>query len=327
MRRGGNTLGRFPALAIGLCLVLSGCSQASTASPTLTAASSVAPTAHAVITPSPTVTPASTPIPVLTLQAGNSYFSIDGTPSFILSRNPTGKTQSDFDTVLEWARQGGTKVIRVHVIAGWLGDREGPNERVVLPSLGGPRGRASGATEYSHSAGGPIRCGRFHGCRRVPASHGSGYRDSKLGGARLSPGGRPGSGDHLWVVGANLCQLAGVESRQRCAARRSRRAGSLSRRRRPPGWLILVPPNPRWHQQAMVLGRSSAVNLAPRSGMFGRRFYSSRRDRTAGWRATSLTGPAGQSVLHLRCLEDDEGANPTLRSLTTLPPAEAGPGP
>jgi hypothetical protein len=109
-------------LAIGLCLVLSGCSQASTASPTLTAASSVAPTAHAVITPSPTVTPASTPIPVLTLQAGNSYFSIDGTPSFILSRNPTGKTQSDFDTVLEWARQGGTKVIRVHVIAGWLGD-------------------------------------------------------------------------------------------------------------------------------------------------------------------------------------------------------------
>ena len=32
------------------------------------------------------------------------------------------------------------------------------------------------------------RCGRFHGCRRVPASNCSGSRDSKLGIARLPPG-------------------------------------------------------------------------------------------------------------------------------------------
>jgi hypothetical protein len=32
--------------------------------------------------------------------------------------------------------------------------------------------------EYSQSAGGPVRRGRSHGCRRVPASHCSGCRDS-----------------------------------------------------------------------------------------------------------------------------------------------------
>ncbi len=128
MRRGGNAWRKLPALAIGLCVMLSGCAPASTASPTFTAATafvatpSVTPTGNAVITPSPTVTPTSTSIPVLTLGASDSYFSIDGKQSFILSRNPTGKTQTDFDTVLDWARQGGTKIVRVHIMAGWLGD-------------------------------------------------------------------------------------------------------------------------------------------------------------------------------------------------------------
>ena len=120
-----------------------------------------------------------------------------------------------------------------------------------------PLGQASTAPEYSHSARGRSAAGGSHGCRRVSASHNSGCRDSKLGNARLSPGGRPGSGDHARVVGANLRQLAGVESRQRWAARRCRRAGSLSWGRRPPGWLSLVQPNPSRHEQVMVwaLGR------------------------------------------------------------------------
>ncbi len=122
MVRGRNALGKLPALVIGLCLVLSSCAPASTASPTSTAAPSVAPTGSAVLAPSLTATATSTPFPALTLQAGDSYFSVDGTPSFVLSRNPTGKTQADFDTVLDWARQGGTKLIRVHITAGWLGD-------------------------------------------------------------------------------------------------------------------------------------------------------------------------------------------------------------
>jgi len=108
-------------LAIGLCLVLSGCAPASTASP-LAATSSVAPTAGPLVTPSPPAVPTPSPFPTLTLHAGDSYFSIDGKQSFILSRNPVGKTQTDFDTVLDWARQGGTKILRVQIMAGWLAD-------------------------------------------------------------------------------------------------------------------------------------------------------------------------------------------------------------
>jgi hypothetical protein len=120
--RGGNALCKLPALAIGLCVVLSGCAPASTVSPALAATTSVAPTGSALVTPSPTAVPTATPFPALTLQAGDSYFRVDGTPSFLLSRNPTGKTQADFDTALDWARQGGTRVVRVHIMAGWLGD-------------------------------------------------------------------------------------------------------------------------------------------------------------------------------------------------------------
>ena len=146
MRRSRNAWGKFTALVMGICLVLSGCAPASKASATLTASPTAAPsvtpsgsasatsiatpsatatataTGSPVITPAPTATPTSTPIPALTLRAGDLYFSIDGKQSFILSRNPTGKTQTDFDTVLDWARQGGTRVIRVHIMAGWLGD-------------------------------------------------------------------------------------------------------------------------------------------------------------------------------------------------------------
>src|ERR1700690_2248633 len=52
--------------------------------------------------PSPTAAPTSTlsPLPDLTLKPGDSYFSLDGQPAFILSRNLTGKTQADFDAVM-----------------------------------------------------------------------------------------------------------------------------------------------------------------------------------------------------------------------------------
>ena len=121
-RRGGNVLSKLSTLLIGFCLALSGCAPASTASPTFTAAPSVAATGSPVVTSSPTAVATQIPIPAITLGAGDSYFSIDGKQSFILSRNPTGKTQSDFDTVLGWAREGGAKVLRVHIMAGWLGD-------------------------------------------------------------------------------------------------------------------------------------------------------------------------------------------------------------
>lgn len=70
--------------------------------------------------PSATLTPV--PFPALTLKPGDFYFRLDGKPTFILSRNPTGKNQADFYTLLDWMRQGGSRLVRVHLTFGWWGD-------------------------------------------------------------------------------------------------------------------------------------------------------------------------------------------------------------
>jgi hypothetical protein len=76
--------------------------------------------------PAPTTlgTSAPTPIPLSTvkLAPGEYYFRVDDKPTFMLSRNPTGKTREDFDTTLNWAHQGGTKIVRVHLTHGWWSD-------------------------------------------------------------------------------------------------------------------------------------------------------------------------------------------------------------
>jgi hypothetical protein len=114
-------------IAILVALTMSSLPLSSCA-PHLTPATTASPTAAATPTLSPTATVLPTdittplPLPVLTLNQGDFYFSLDGQPTFMLSRNPTGKTQEDFDTALEWAHQGGTKVIRVHLTHGWWGD-------------------------------------------------------------------------------------------------------------------------------------------------------------------------------------------------------------
>ena len=56
------------------------------------------------------------------LNRGDFYFSIYGKPSFLLSRNPTAKYGYEFSTLLEWARQGGTKILRIHIGGGWSDD-------------------------------------------------------------------------------------------------------------------------------------------------------------------------------------------------------------
>jgi len=71
-----------------------------------------------------TANPTPTPVPLqpFSLKPGDFYFSVDGQNQFTLSRNLTGKTQEDFDTILEWAHKGGTKLIRLHLTHGWWGD-------------------------------------------------------------------------------------------------------------------------------------------------------------------------------------------------------------
>ncbi len=84
--------------------------------PTVLPTKALIPTATAV----PTAT--SIPLPAITLRKGDFYFSVAGRPSFLYARNPTGKTQADFDTLLDWTRQAGSKLIRVHLTQGWWGD-------------------------------------------------------------------------------------------------------------------------------------------------------------------------------------------------------------
>jgi hypothetical protein len=95
-----------------LSIILSSCAPHPTATPTLSPTATIATTA----------TNAPVSFPLISLYPGNFYFNIDGKLSFVLSRNITGKTQDDFYTLLDWAHQGGTKAIRIHIITGWLGD-------------------------------------------------------------------------------------------------------------------------------------------------------------------------------------------------------------
>jgi hypothetical protein len=69
----------------------------------------------------PSVTPTATPVPLpaLALYPGDFYFSVDGTQRMIFARNPTGYTTEDFSLLLNWARQGGTKLLRIHLTVGW----------------------------------------------------------------------------------------------------------------------------------------------------------------------------------------------------------------
>jgi hypothetical protein len=122
METSGKRLSVLSLLFIAGSLVLSGCASTPAASPALTATPRTSSTGT--VFPGPTQATTATPIPfpTLTLQPGDSYFRVDGRPTFILSRNPTGKTQADFDAALDWAHQGGSKLIRVHLTHGWWGD-------------------------------------------------------------------------------------------------------------------------------------------------------------------------------------------------------------
>jgi len=113
------------------CLVVAvnGCTPAAT--PTVTASSTNPP----LVQPSSTRTPTATlqpsaapqptasrvPLPRISLDKGENYFSIAGTPSFLYGRNITGLNAQDFATQLQWAHSGGTKFLRLHVISGWWG--------------------------------------------------------------------------------------------------------------------------------------------------------------------------------------------------------------
>ena len=56
-------------------------------------------------------------VPTITLTPGDFYFSVDGTPSFLLGTNPVGFMTSQFDTLLGQA-SANEKIVRIHLTNG-----------------------------------------------------------------------------------------------------------------------------------------------------------------------------------------------------------------
>jgi hypothetical protein len=119
MKPNKNALTVLFVILVAASLILSGCAPKPTAAPTLKAPATLPPTNTAA---KPTITVAPIPLPALTLHPGDFYFSVDGTQSMIFLRNPTGYTPEDFSLLLDWARQGGTKLLRIHLTVGWNTD-------------------------------------------------------------------------------------------------------------------------------------------------------------------------------------------------------------
>ncbi|MBI5684013.1 MAG: hypothetical protein HZC54_02935 [Verrucomicrobia bacterium] len=55
----------------------------------------------------------------ISLQPGELCFRVDGRPSFLLGRNPTGTECEHFDELLTWAAGSGERILRIHLTVGF----------------------------------------------------------------------------------------------------------------------------------------------------------------------------------------------------------------
>ena len=62
-------------------------------------------------------------VPEITLEPGELFFRLDGTPSFLPGTNPTGFMSAHFDTLLGFAG-GSDRIVRIHITNGRRPDRE-----------------------------------------------------------------------------------------------------------------------------------------------------------------------------------------------------------
>jgi hypothetical protein len=92
-------------------LILSGCAMAAPA--TQPALSSPKPGQTTSI--SPTATKESVRMPDLTLDPGDYYFSVDGQPGFVFSRNVAGYKPAQYEPLLGWSQTGGTTFVRIQL--------------------------------------------------------------------------------------------------------------------------------------------------------------------------------------------------------------------
>jgi hypothetical protein len=108
------------ALVIVFCSLFSGCASSPESAPNMadlsvTDVAVIPPTNTAAPTRTKTATTAPTLFPTLTIQPGESYFSLDGQPGFIFSRNIAGYEQTHYETFLDWTRAGGSRLVRIQL--------------------------------------------------------------------------------------------------------------------------------------------------------------------------------------------------------------------
>jgi len=101
-----------------LGVLVAGCAPAPTAeAPTAAPATAVISTAapSPTATPKPTQIPTATtiPLPIISLKAGENYFSISGKSAFLFSRNVTGYLPSQLETFTRWTAEQGDHFVRV----------------------------------------------------------------------------------------------------------------------------------------------------------------------------------------------------------------------
>jgi hypothetical protein len=116
---------RISVVLMTFCLTSAGCTGAkasvlpSTADISVAVAPTIAPTLAIPSTPTaapkPTATATSIPLPVLTLKPGDFYFSLDGKPGFIFSRNIAGYEPDHYNTFLDWMKTGGSQLARIQL--------------------------------------------------------------------------------------------------------------------------------------------------------------------------------------------------------------------
>ena len=58
-------------------------------------------------------------LPMATLTPGEFYFRVDGQPTFLLGRNPTGWQVEQFAPLLQWSEESGERLARIHMTIGW----------------------------------------------------------------------------------------------------------------------------------------------------------------------------------------------------------------
>jgi hypothetical protein len=108
MNRMQSTTG---TLLAALGVVLAACST----NPGPGSAVSVTPALTAATQAVRAATSTSVPLPPLTLKPGSPYFSLDGQPGFVFSRNVAGYQKAQYDTFLDWSRDGGTRFVRLQL--------------------------------------------------------------------------------------------------------------------------------------------------------------------------------------------------------------------